>query len=110
MPRFSINKMRSAGLRYLAVDKDGQAWAFEPKPHRKHGCHLVLPKEFLPIEGNESEHWSRMLRWRLSGRAICMPVFDLPINLTWDDEPYDIVKNGLVSKENFKKWPDFAEI
>lgn len=29
MPKYDINKLRSAGLRYLAVDKDGQAWAIE---------------------------------------------------------------------------------
>ena len=35
MPRFNINKIRSAGLRYIVADADGQAWAFEVMPVRK---------------------------------------------------------------------------
>lgn len=77
MPKYDINKLRSAGLRYLAVDKDGQAW--------------------------------RLKQWNLKGRRICMPVSDIPIDLKWEDEPYDILENGLVRKEDFKIWPDFRK-
>ena len=109
MPKYDINKLRSAGLRYLAVDKDGQAWAFETIPQRAYGCHWILSDEFLRSKENENEHWSRVLHWNLKGRRICMPVFDLPIDLKWEDEPYDILENGLVRKEDFKIWPDFRK-
>lgn len=107
MPKYSINKMRSAGLRYLVVDKDGQAWAFEPRPHREYSRYWVLPDDFLPTKTRDFEHWARVSKWNLAGRTICMPVFNIPVTLTWDDEPYDIVNNGLVAKEDFKVWPDF---
>lgn len=92
-----------------AVDKDGQAWAFETIPQRAYGCHWILNNEFLRSKENENEHWSRVLHWNLKGRRICMPVFDLPIDLKWEDKPYDILENGLVRKEDFKIWPDFRK-
>lgn len=109
MPKYDINKLRSAGLRYLAVDKDGQAWAFETIPQRAYGCHWILSDEFLRSKENGNEHWSRVLHWNLKGRRICMPVSDLPIDLKWEDEPYDILEYGLVRKEDFKIWPDFRK-
>lgn len=105
MPKYNVNKMRSAGLRYIAVDKSGQAWAFEPKPQRKYDCYWVLPDEFLPIKGMEDIHWSCVLKWRFCGRSICVPIFDFPIDLSWEDEPFDIVENGLVEENDFKIWP-----
>ena len=36
-------------------------------------------------------------------------ISDLPIDLKWEDEPYDILENGLVRKEDFKIWPDFRK-
>ena len=109
MPKYDINKLRSAGLRYLAVDKDGQAWAFETIPQRAYGCYWILSNEFLHSKENENEHWSRVLHWNLKGRRICMPVFDLPIDLKWEDEPYDILENGLVRKEDLRTWKDFRK-
>lgn len=38
-----------------------------------------------------------------------MPVFDLPIDLKWEDEPYDILENGLVRKEDLRTWKDFRK-
>lgn len=127
MAKFNINKLRSAGLRYLVVDTDGQAWAFEPRPVR-HDGHWSLPAEFLPPETrvctsinpdgtlhiSEMEnadmyyaYWRKMMRrchWL--GREIAMPVSDVPIDLRWEDEPYDIIEHGLVLAEDFKIWPE----
>ena len=108
MPKFNINKLRSAGLRYLVVDADGQMWAFEAMPVRECG-HWILPDEYLcPPEYGEAylEHWKRVTRWRIKGRALCMPIFDAPVELTFDDEPFDIVANGLVVEADLKVWPD----
>lgn len=126
MAKFNINKLRSAGLRYLVVDCDGQAWAFEPLPVRRDG-HWSLPTEFLPpetcvhtsvnpdgtlqvgeIESVEAHnaYWRKMMRWRWLGREITMPVFDVPVGLRWEDEPYDIIEHGLVPPEDFKTWPE----
>lgn len=108
MPKFNINKLRSAGLRYLVVDVDGQMWAFEAMPVREDG-HWILSDEYLcPPEYGEAylEHWKRVARWRIKGRMLCMPIFDAPVELTFDDEPFDIVANGLVAKADLKVWPD----
>ena len=112
MPKYNIDKMRSAGLRYLVVDKDGQAWAFETKPQRKYGCYWILSDDLLPPQkSNERKlYWCNMLYWHSKGREICMPVFDIPVELEWEDEPYDIVANMLVRKEDFHTWPPFDSI
>lgn len=47
------------------------------------------------------------MRWRWDGREFCMPVYDVPFNIEWEDEPYDIVKHGLVAEEDIKIWPEF---
>lgn len=107
MPKFNINKLRSAGLRYLVVDADGQMWAHESMPVRE-GMHWRLADEHLcpPHYGEEYlQHWSKVLRWRWKGRLFCTPIYDAPIKLTFEDEPYDIAAHGLVKEEDVKKWP-----
>lgn len=110
MPRFNINKLRSAGLRYLVADADGQMWAHEAMPIREDG-HWRLADEHLcpPNHGDESrQHWNIMMCWRLEGRKFCMPIYDAPVELTFDDEPYDIVEHGLVAGADLKVWPKFC--
>lgn len=112
MPKFNINKLRSAGLRYLVADADGQICAFEAMPVRE-GKHWRLADEHLcpslRIARTEDDkpYWSRIMRWRWDGREFCMPVYDVPFNIEWEDEPYDIVKHGLVAEEDIKIWPEF---
>ena len=108
MPKFNINKLRSAGLRYLVVDMDGQMWAHEAIPIRENNYWRLNDKHLCPPHYGEEylRHWDKVLYWRLRGRVFCSPVYDAPIELTFNDEPYDIVENGLVNEHDFKIWPD----
>lgn len=109
MARFNLNKLRSAGLRYIAADADGQMWAFESIPVRS-GTHWRLQDEHLcPIEYDENylEYWRKVTYWRNRGRELCMPIYDAPIALMFDDDPYDILVCGLVAVEEFNVWPAF---
>ncbi len=109
MPKFNINKLRSAGLRYLVVDTDGQMWAYEAVPTRKDGHWGLNNKHLCPSEYGEVylAHWDKVMRWRRKGREFCSPIYDAPIELTFEDAPYDIVKGGLVAEADFKIWPEF---
>lgn len=109
MPKFNINKIRSAGLRYVVADASGQVWAYEEMPVREDGHWRLADKHLCPPQyGDEyKRYWSRLLSWRLKGREFCMPLFDVPFNISWDDEPYDIVKQGLVAEGDLKIWPDY---
>lgn len=101
MPKFNINKLRSAGLRYIVADESGQMWAYEVMPVREEG-HWRLPDKHLcpPKHGEEyKRHWSRVMYWKLKGREFCMPVYDAPMELTFQDEPYNIVEHGLVQRK-----------
>lgn len=110
MPKFSINKMRSAGLRYLVVDAAGQAWAFEAKPVREDNHWRLADEHMCPQNNGDGymAYWNRMMRCHWIGREICMPVSDLPVRISWSDEPYDIVEHGLVDEKGFKNWPEFG--
>lgn len=109
MPRYNINKIRSAGLRYIVADSDGQVWAFEATPVRNAG-HWRLPYKLLcPVVHGDSykRYWAEMLRWKLKGRAFTMPLHDVPFDISWEDEPYDIVGRGLVTEGDLKIWLEF---
>lgn len=109
MPKFNVNKLRSAGLRYLVTDTDGQMWAYEAMPVRE-GTHWRLAdKHLCPPEYGEAylEYWKRVMRWSWKGRKFCLPVYNAPIELTFSDAPYDIVENGLVAETDLKVWPEF---
>jgi len=109
VPKFNVNKLRSAGLRYLVTDTDGQMWAYEAMPVRE-GTHWRLADRHLcPPEYGEAylEYWKRVMRWSWKGREFCLPVYNAPIELTFSDAPYDIVENGLVAETGLKVWPEF---
>lgn len=108
MPKFDINKLRSAGLRYLVADANGQIWAFELMPVCKEAHWRLNDKHLCPSHYGEEykTYWNNVANWRLKGRAFCRPIYDAPIKLALDDDPYDIVKNGLVTEQDFKVWPD----
>ncbi len=110
MPRFNINKIRSAGLRYIVADADGQAWAFEVMPVRKDNHWRLADKHLCPPHYGEEylAHWSEVMYWRIKGREFCMPLSDLPFSISWNDEPYDIVEHGLVVEGDIKVWPTFS--
>ena len=109
MPKFNINKLRSAGLRYLAADTDGQMWAYEAMPVREDGHWRLSDKHMCPSDYGEAylEHLRKVMRWRWKGREFCLPVYDTPVKLTSDDDPYDIVQHGLVDGKDLKAWPEF---
>lgn len=109
MPKFNVNKLRSAGLRYLVADADGQMWAFEEMPVREDGHWRLADKHLCPPHYGEKyeKHWGKVLRWNLEGREFAMPIYDASIELTFDDEPYDIVQHGLVAEADLKVWPEF---
>lgn len=112
MPKYNINKIRSAGLRYIVSDKTGQAWAFELPPVREK-WHWRLADAHLPPShrGGSVEddkfHWAKILQWNLIGRKFCMPVQDLPFGISFHDEPYDIVEHGLVMPGDVKTWEKY---
>lgn len=35
-----------------------------------------------------------------------VPISDCPFNITWEDEPFDLVANGIVPESDMKQWPD----
>lgn len=109
MPKYNINKIRSAGLRYIVSDKSGQAWAFELPPNRGEQSWRLADVHLPPsLRGGDDEddklHWANVLKWKLKGRKFCMPVQDLPFEVSFHDEPYDIVEHGLVMPEAVKMW------
>ena len=107
MPKFNINKLRSAGLRYLVVDMDGQMWAYEAVPVREGNHWRLNDKHLCPPSGDEKyqQYWNNLMHWRWMGREFCYPIYEVPVELTFGDEPYDIVENGLVSEHDFRVWP-----
>jgi len=109
MPKFNINKIRSAGLRYIVADLDGQRCAFEIMPVRE-ATYWRLPYKLLcPVtyDENYEKYWARLLSWRLKGREFVIPIYDVPFDISWEDEPYDIVEHGLVAECDLKVWPEF---
>lgn len=36
-----------------------------------------------------------------------MPIYDVPFNIEWENEPYDIVEHELIAEGNIKIWPKF---
>lgn len=108
MPKFNINKLRSAGLRYLVVDADGQMWAHEAMPVREDRYWRLADKHLCPEKYGEEylQHWANVMRWKFKGRELCMPICDAPIELTFKDGPYDIAEHGLVAEEDLKIWPE----
>ncbi|MDB7829180.1 hypothetical protein [Intestinimonas butyriciproducens] len=113
MPKYNINKIRSAGLRYIVSDKDGQMWAFELPPVRS-GSHWRLADEHIcpSHRGGNAEdderYWREKIhRWYAIGRPFCMPIYDVPFDVSFYDEPYDIVEHGLVNPNDVKTWPKY---
>ena len=112
MPKFNINKLRSAGLRYLVADADGQVWAYEAMPVRENrhwrlADEHICPSQRIASTENDRHYWNRMVRWRWEGREFCMPIYDVPFNIEWENEPYDIVEHELIAEGNIKIWPKF---
>lgn len=113
MPKFNLNKLRSAGLRYIVADADGQMWAFEKRPIRSMGHWKLANEHICPVKeygAKYQKYWKMVMHWHWQGRSLCIPIYDVPITLTFDDEPYDIVENGLVAISNLKVWPNFGGI
>lgn len=126
--RFDINKLRSWGLRYLVSDPDGQIWAHEDVPVRE-SDHWRISDKFLPPTDSrvhyhvdpssgkviisdievEAELSQRRLQhygyYARTGRTVCCPVSDVPFSVRWEDKPYDLVSNGIISEKDLKKWP-----
>lgn len=119
MPKFNINKIRSAGLRYIVADADtvdadgqvwpGQVWAFEAMPVREDNHWRLANQHLIPKRYGEEYrlHWNRVMYWKLKGREFCMPLFNSLLDISWDDEPYDIVEHSLVNAGDLKIWPEF---
>lgn len=107
--KFNINKLRSWKLRYLVCDEAGQIWAHEKPPVRVVPCYTVgywrVADEFLPpyVTNHSSDeewdmykkHWLKITHYKLDGRAICVPISDSPIQISWEEDPYDMVEHGL---------------
>lgn len=106
MHQFNLDKIRSAGLRYIVADRSGQAWAYEMMPERMNGAWALNKAMRCLDESGEAyhEHLARMHRYFAEGRECAMPVFEVPFPIKWEDEPYDIVAHGLVSECDLKKW------
>ena len=114
--KFNINKLRSWGLRYLVCDESGQVWAHEKPPVRVQPSYTAgywrIADYFLApeVHFNSSEkewkrykdHWANIMHYRLNGRQICTPVSDCPIQISWEDEPYDMVEHGLFPISDLK--------
>lgn len=115
--KFNANKLRSwGGLRYLACDESGQVWAYEKLPVRVQpsyvAVHWRVADCFLApeIHFNSSEeewqrykdHWAKMTHYNLNGRPICTPISDCPIQISWENEPYDMVEHDLFPMSDLK--------
>lgn len=114
--KFNINKLRSWGLRYLACDESGQIWAHEKPPVRVLPSHtaghwraadcFLAPQVHFNSPEEEwrryKDHWAKMTHYNLNGRPICTPISDCPIQISWEDEPYDMVEHGLFPMSDLK--------
>ncbi len=112
-------------------DYSGQLWAYEKSPIREDGYWRVA-NEFLPptrpkglhylidesthkvvcndpkpeqeYHHSYTQHWGNLYRQR--DRRICVPLNDCPFNISWKDEPFDLVAMGIVPEADMKKWSD----
>lgn len=114
--KFNKNKLRSWGLRYLVCDESGQIWAHEKPPVRVMPFYSTgywriadrfLAPEIHTYSSKEEweayrKHWSRMTKEHLDGRLICVPVSDCPIQISWEDEPYDMIAHNLFPIQDLK--------
>lgn len=110
--KFNIDKLRSWKLRYLVCDETGQIWAHEKLPIRVTPGYAAgywkVADEFLPphvtIYSSDKEwdeykkHWSKIMHYKLNSRAICVPISDCPIQLSWGDDPYDLADCCKISE------------
>lgn len=102
---FNLNKLRSYGLRYLVRDAYGQMWAHEDVPVRSetHPGYWRIADKFLPPEEPKKrlQHYGYYAR---NQRRVCVPISQAPIDVRWEDEPYDMVENGLIPLKDLKVW------
>lgn len=105
--KFNINKLRSWGLRYLVCDESGQIWAHEKLPVRVIPFYSIgywrITDRFLAPEVHTysskeeweayRKHWARVAKEHFS---------DCPIEISWKDEPYDMVAHNLFPIQDLK--------
>ncbi len=129
--KYNVNKLRSWGLRYLVCDPDGQIWAMEravrgehswrfhdewfnpvPPPQWPEGA-IRWPKNGGPLQFDEAlieQYKDQCRKYKMIIRSteheMRMPISDCPFNITWEDEPFDLVANGIVPESDMKQWPD----
>ncbi len=129
--KYNVNKLRSWGLRYLVCDPDGQIWAMEravrgehswrfpdewfnpvPPPQWPEGA-IRWPKNGGPLQFDEAlieQYKDQCRKYKMIIRSteheMRVPISDCPFNITWEDEPFDLVANGIVPESDMKQWPD----
>jgi len=84
------------------ADADGQIWAFEAMPVREDNHWQLADEHLCPQRYCEEyqAHWYETMYWRSMGREFCMPLFDLPLSISWNDEPYDIAEHAFGGDKN----------
>lgn len=106
MPGFNLDRICSAGLRYVVADQNGKTWAFDLMPERKDGAWALNKSLHCPSESGETyhNHLTMMHAYIARGREFALPVSNLPFKITWNDEPYDLVEHGFMRECDLKKW------
>lgn len=129
--KYNVNKLRSWGLRYLVCDPDGQIWAMERAVRGEHSWRfpdewfnpvpppqwpedaIRWPKNGGPLQFDEAlieQYKDRCRKYKMIIRSteheMRVPISDCPFNITWEDEPFDLVANGIVPESDMKQWPD----
>lgn len=96
--QYNINQLRSWGMRYIVCDKYGQIWAMDALPERsiKHPGYWKIQDKLM----RHHDYYNRISRLR------AVPLTNCPFEITWEDEPFDLVANGIVPEADMKKWPD----
>lgn len=133
--KYDLNKLRSWGLRYIVCDLNGQLWASEKKLVRSDNFpgHWRVPNMFLPPKRPTGLHYivdeiahtvvcsnpsleesyhdrcsQHYAYYAKIGRKVFVPLSPSPLLpvVTWEDEPYDLIANGIVPERDMKTWPD----
>ncbi len=123
--KFDVNKLRSWRLRYIVRDYSGQLWAYCMRPVRE-ARYWRLPDSFLPpkrpdglyyyvdndthtvkcsnpelqrqYDRTYNAYWGKHRR---SDQKFAVPLDDCPFDISWEDEPFDLVNNEIIDVERW---------
>jgi len=95
-------ELRSWGLRFIVCDLNGQLWAMDARPERssQHPGYWKIQDHLI----------GRHTEFSMIGRRVAVPLSDCPFEIDWEDEPFDLVENGIVPEADMKTWFDHSKV